>query len=83
MPITSTNSFILATVQQIVIDCSVAHMKNSDQELSDLLRWVQSVRMRSSIHVTLRFSTGSITGRKIRSKLQSLGCKVSMQTHFK
>lgn len=82
MPITSTNTFSLATIQQVFIDCSAVQDATASQQLNDLIDWVQTVRMRSSIHVTLRSATGSITGRKIRTRFQSLGCRVSMQTDF-
>jgi hypothetical protein len=82
MPITSTNTFSLSTVQNVFIDCSVIRQDAAEKELSDLINWVQTIRMRSNIHVTLRFATGSVTGRRIRSRFQSLGCRVSMQTSF-
>jgi hypothetical protein len=83
MPITSTNTFSLSTVQQLIIDCSAIRSDTSvDQQLSDLISWISTVPQRSHVHVTLRFATGSATGRKIRSRFQSMGCRVSMQTDF-
>ncbi len=82
MPITSTNSFTLATIQRLTIDCSALQTPTADQEIEALLEWAQTVRMRSSIHVTLRFSTNNPLGRKVRSRFQSLGCTVRMQTQF-
>jgi hypothetical protein len=79
MPITSTNTFSLSTVQQIDIDCSAIR---GEAELSDLINWVRSVPTRSAIHVRLRFSTGSPAGRKVRHLFQALGCTVNMTTDF-
>jgi hypothetical protein len=79
MPITSTNTFSLSTIQHIDIDCSAIR---GEAELSDLINWVRSVPRRSAIHVRLRFATGSPSGRKVRHMFQSLGCTVNMTTDF-
>lgn len=83
MPITSTNTFTLATIQRLIIDCSVIQNTSAHQDIEELLAWVQTIHMRSNIHVTVRFSTGNPVGKKIRTKFQSLGCRVSMQTTFR
>jgi hypothetical protein len=80
MPITSTNTFSLSTIQHVDIDCSA--VANSSQELAPLIGWVQTVPQRSNIHVTLRFATANATGRRLKSIFQSLGCRVIMKTVF-
>ncbi len=83
MPITSTNTFSLATVQHITVDCSaLEHDSSAKDELTNILGWIRSRDRRSNIHVSLRFATKSITGRKVRTMFQSLGCTVSMKTDF-
>lgn len=83
MPITSTSTFSLSTIQHLDIDCSaVRYDALINDELTQLLKWIQSVPLRSAIHVTLRHATGSATGRKLKSMFQSLGCTVTMKTVF-
>ena len=83
MPITSTNTFRLFTIQHVDIDCRAlpSDVQLQDQ-LSQLIGWVQSVPQRSQVHVMLRGATGNVTGRKLKSMFQSLGCTVSMKTAF-
>ena len=83
MPITSTNTFRLFTTQHVDIDCSTLRTDTRIQDqLAQLIGWVQSMPVRSAVHVTLRSATGSITGRKLKSVFQSLGCTVIMKTAF-
>lgn len=83
MPITSTNTFRLFTTQHVDIDCSTVSQNQPLQEqFAQLLGWVQSIPQRSAVHVTLRSATGSVTGRKLKSLFQSLGCTVMMKTAF-
>lgn len=83
MPITSTSSYSLSTIQRVVIDCAALRSDRSlTEELEQLLGWVRSVPQRSAVHVTLRHATASVTGRRLKSVFQSLGCTVIMQTAF-
>jgi len=83
MPITSTNTFRLFTIQHVDIDCSsVSGDVRLQDQFAQLLSWVQSIPQRSAVHVTLRSATGSVTGRKLKSIFQSLGCTVMMKTSF-
>jgi hypothetical protein len=83
MPITSTNSFSLATIQEIDIDCSaVRNDAVLAEEFGSLIGLVKSSPKRSAVHVKLRFATASVTGRKLKSIFQSLGCTVTMKTAF-
>lgn len=80
MSITSTHTFSLSTIQQIDIDCSAVSSSSIRDEFAPLIQWVQTVPERSSVHVTLRSATGSISARKLKSVFQSLGCTVRMRT---
>lgn len=83
MPITSTNTFSLSTIQRVIIDCAAIRGGLSlGEELGELFGWIQSMPHRSAIHVTLRHATASVPGRKLKSMFQSLGCTVIMQTSF-
>lgn len=83
MPITSTSTFSLSTIQRVVIDCAaLASGRSATDELGELLGWVRSVPQRSAVHVTLRHATANATGRRLKSIFQALGCTVTMQTAF-
>jgi hypothetical protein len=83
MPITSTNTFSLATIQQIDIDCAAVRSDAKlDEEFASLFAWVRTAPKRSAVHVRLHSATASITGRKLKSMFQTLGCTVTMQMVF-
>lgn len=83
MPITSTNTFTLTTIQRLVIDCRHWQAEQDQHgQYHDLIGWVKENERRSSIHVTLKCATGNGIGRKLRGTFQALGCTVSIQTRI-
>ena len=83
MPITTTNSFALVTLQRLVVDCAMVNEKpEADQDLSRLITWMKTQPRTSQMHVMLRSATSNPTGRKLKSVFQSLGCTVSMLTRL-
>ncbi len=79
--ITSTSSSAL------VIDFSdVQHTDKHPSfefEMKNLLHWVQSCSNRSTIHVIVRSGIASASNRKLQSRLQSLGCRVTTKVSYK
>jgi|GEM_PF-2345163 len=83
MPITSTKSFSLQTIQHLVIDCAaVRRQPEIQRELSTLLHWMKENKTQSSVHVTLHSATANATGRKLKSVFQALGCVVTMKIAY-
>ena len=81
MPITSTNTFSLSTIQRVIVDCAaMQRLPQAQQELRAIIGWIEGQVQRSCVHVTLRHATQNPTGRKLKSTFQALGCTVAMKT---
>lgn len=79
--ITSTSSSTL------VIDFSDMEYPNKhpslDIDFKNFLQWVQSYPRREHIHVYMRSSIVSASNRKLQSRLQALGCRVTAKVSCK
>lgn len=69
--------------QRIVIDwsdlntASLAH--DGEHDIEELLGWVHTYPSRSDIHVYLRALKRDTSHRQLKSRLQSLGCTVTVK----
>jgi hypothetical protein len=83
MPITSQQLFQLTTVRSLVIDCKkAATQPDVGREVERLLAWMKDQSRTTRLQVTLRFATANPFGRQIKTKLQALGCIVTMKTAY-
>ncbi len=76
-----STSDVIAGRTSLVIDFSATQHTDKhhllESEVQSLLQYIQTHPQRSSIHVYVQSGIVSGTHRKLQSKLQSLGCRVT------
>lgn len=84
MPIRTASQSAEISPKTVVIDWSSTpvstHLNEMEGEVEQLVNWVTNYPRRSAIHVVLRSTVNDRMARRLKSQLQSLGCRVTVRT---
>jgi hypothetical protein len=65
---------------RVIVDWSEDAHQDTSLRMKHLTEWVRSYPKRAAVHVVLRRSLHQAHDRRLQSRLQSLGCTVTMRS---